>query len=254
MLCILNLLMQYEEISWYSPSVNREMRIRIYGHFGMPVIAFPCQGKQSDDFSNNGMIDALAPLINDGRMKLFCIDANDDETVSDESWDHGKAAYHLELYYHYVVDELLPFVYSKQGGPCEPFLIGASMGGSHAANQFFRRPELYSGFLALSCSFDLARFFGGHMDENVYNNSPVHYLKNMPTDHPYISIYNRKRMIVVVGDGAWEHLVKYTYHWLESITNEKGIHVEYNYWDANSIHDWPSWRYQMPYFLDRVLN
>ena len=52
--------MKYEELSWYSDRLNREMRIKIYGHYGPAFIAFPCQDKQSDDFSNNGMIDALS--------------------------------------------------------------------------------------------------------------------------------------------------------------------------------------------------
>ena len=245
--------MQYEETVWYSSRVNRDMRIRIYGHYGMPVIAFPCQDKQSDDFSNNGMIDALTPLIESGRMKLFCLDANDDETVSLGHLNPGHAAYMLDQYHEYLIQEVLPFVYGKQGGYCLPYLVGASMGGSHSANHFFRRPELFAGFISLSASYDLARFFPNYMDENVYNNSPVHYLSNMPGDHEYIQLYNQKRMIVCVGEGAFEYLVRYTAIWLENITREKNIHVEYNFWDGRSIHDWPSWRYQLPYFLDRVL-
>ena len=246
--------MQYEEVSWYSERLHRDMGIKIYGHYGTPVIAFPCQDKGNDDFYHHGMIDALAPLIEAGRMKLFCLATNDDVTVSHKDWDHGKAAYELEQYHHYLVEEVLPFVMQKQGGPCLPILVGASMGGSHAANHFFRRPDLFGGFISLSCSFDLARFFPDYFDVNVYNNSPVHYLRNMPWDHPYIHQYNQRVMHAVVGSGAYEHLVDYTYHWLQEITDEKGIHVQYHYWDQNSIHDWPSWRYQLPYFLNEILS
>lgn len=245
--------MRYEEASWYSERLGRWMKIRIYGHYGQPVLAFPCQNQPGDDFANHGMIDALSFLIDSGRMKLYCLEVNDDQTVSDESWDHGKAAYLLEQYHHYVVEEVLPFVYDKQRGHCYPYLIGASMGGTHAANQFFRRPDLYSGFVSLSASYDVARCFHDYFDSNVYNNSPVHYLANMPSDHPYMDLYRHKTMCVVVGDGSFEYLVKYTNHWLADVTNRKGIPVWYNFWDQNSIHDWSSWLYQMPYFLDRIL-
>ncbi len=229
------------------------MTIRVYGHFGTPVLAFPCQRQGSDDFYLHGMIDALAPFIESGRIKLFCLDANDEATIAHEGWDHGKAAYLLEQYFQYVIEEVLPYVYSCQGGYCEPLLIGPSSGGTHAANHFFRRPDLFSGFIALSATFDVARFFDGYMDENVYNNSPTHYLENMANDHPYIGLYNQKIMYAVLGEGRFEYQCRYTYDCLKSIAERKGIHIWFNFWDANSVHDWSSWLYQMPYFLERIL-
>ena len=245
--------MKYEEVSWYSDRLKRNMRIKVYGHYGPAFIAFPCQDKQSDDFDNHGMIAALSQFIKDGRMKLFCLDSNDQETVSSTGWEKAPAAYKLEMYHQYLINEVLPFVYDKQCGQCEPYLIGMSMGASHAANNFFRRPELFAGFIGLSGKYDIASFFGGYFDVNVYNNSPVHYLKNMSNDHPYINIYNQKRMIVCVGRGAWEHIVLDTNYQLRDIANEKGINIDFNFWDENSVHDWSSWLYQMPYFLNKII-
>jgi len=245
--------MQYEEVCWYSDRLNREMRIKVYGHYGPAIIAFPCQDKQSDDFYNNGMIDVLSSFIESGRMKLFCLDSNDEETVSSTSWDKAHAGYKLEMYHQYLINEVLPWIYEKQGGYTEPFLIGMSMGASHAANHFFRRPELFSGFLSLSGKFDIASFFDGYMNEDIYNNSPVHYLRNMDNSHPYINIYNQKTMVVVVGKGAFEHLVIDSNYELKEIADQKGIHIDFNFWDENSVHDWSSWKYQMPYFLDKLL-
>lgn len=245
--------MQYEEVSWYSDRLHREMHIKIYGHYGYPVIAFPCQDKQSDDFSNNRMINALSELIESGRMKLYCLDSNDNETVSFEGWDKGHAGYMLEQYHQYLINEVLPFVYDRQKGYCYPYLVGMSMGASHASNNFFRRPELFSGFISLSGEFNIAKFFNGYMDENIYNNSPINYLSNMNNDHPYINIYNQKTMIVCVGEGAYEFLVRDSNVQLSQIAHQKNIHIDFNFWDSNSIHDWSSWLYQLPYFLSKIL-
>ena len=245
--------MKYEEIGWYSDRLGRYMKIRIYGHYGPAFIAFPCQNKQSDDFSNNGMIDALSWFLENGKMKLFCLDSNDDETVSSKSWDKAYAGHKLEMYHQYLIEEVLPLVYEKQGGECLPYLIGMSMGGSHASNNFFRRPELFSGFISLSGKYDVASFFDGYMDANIYNNSPVHYLKNISYSHPYINIYNTKRMISVVGRGAYEHLVLESNYEMANIAYLKGIHIDFHFWDENSVHDWSSWLYQMPYFLGQIL-
>ena len=245
--------MKYEEVGWYSDRLGRYMKIRIYGHYGPAFIAFPCQDKQSDDFSNNGMIDALSWFLENGKMKLFCLDSNDDETVSSKSCDKAYAGHKLEMYHQYLIEEVLPLVYEKQGGECLPYLIGMSMGGSHASNNFFRRPELFSGFISLSGKYDVASFFDGYMDANIYNNSPVHYLRNISYSHPYINIYNTKRMISVVGRGAYEHLVLESNYEMANIAYLKGIHIDFHFWDENSVHDWSSWLYQMPYFLGQIL-
>lgn len=246
--------MQYKEVSWYSERLNRNMRIKIYGHFGPAFVAFPCQDKQSDDFANNGMIDALTPYIEEGRMKLFCLDSNDDETVSFHSWDKGHATHQLEMYHQYFIEEALPFIKNVQGGYGEIYLIGMSMGASHAANHFFRRPELFSGFIALSGKYDIETFFDGYFDDNLYNNSPVTYLANMDGNHPYINIYNQKKMIVVVGQGAYEHLVSDSNYRLRDIAYSKNIHIDFHFWDENSVHDWSSWLYQMPIFVNKILS
>lgn len=245
--------MQIEEISWFSPHVNREMRIRIYGHYGVPIICFPCQEKDCYDFENNGMIANLSDFIESGRIKLFCVDSNDSDSVASTSWDRLHATYMLDQYHYYIVEEVLPFVRFKQGGDCEPLLMGCSMGATHAANHFFRRPDLFAGFIGLSGNYDATYFFSDCFDSNAYNNSPVHYLDGMALDHPWIEMYNRKTMIVCIGSGAYEYLVGYSNYWLKEVTDRKHINVWYNFWDELSIHDWPSWHYEARYFLERIL-
>ena len=65
------------------------------------------------------------------------------------------------------------------------------MGGMHAANFFFRRPDIFDGCISLSGLFHSRLFFGDYMDEIIYHNSPENYLRNLPLDHPYIGLYNR---------------------------------------------------------------
>lgn len=245
--------MKYEEVSWYSSRLGREMRVKVYGHYGPAFVAFPCQDKQSDDFYNNGMIDTLKDYLDNGRMKLFCLDSNDFETVSDIYGDKTHRGYCLEMYHQYFINEVVPFIQAKQGGYQAIYLIGMSMGATHALNNFLRRPEFFSGCIALSGSYSLSWFFDGYMDDNIYNNSPVDYLSNMENDHYYINIYNSKQVFVEVGNGAFEFLVRDSNINLKNICESKHIHFDFEFWDENSIHDWPSWKYALPYFLDKVL-
>lgn len=44
------------------------------------MLAFPCQGGRFYDWENNGMPDAAAWLIQNGRIQLFCADSIDQDS------------------------------------------------------------------------------------------------------------------------------------------------------------------------------
>ena len=90
------------------------------------------------------------------------------------------------------------------------------------------------------------------MDEVVYQNSPVHYLSNMPVDHPYIRLYNQKKSVICVGQGPWE-LPHYTRQ-LDSILKARGIKTWVDYWGYDCSHDWPWWYKQVEYFVPYLLS
>ena len=131
--------------------------------------------------------------------------------------------------------------------PIMPF--GCSMGAMHAANLFFRRPDLFDSVLALSGVYDSFDSFGGYMDDLVYQNSPYHYLSGMPSDHPYIQMYNERKIILCVGQGAWEDVLKESTARLEGVLREKGIHAWVDFWGYDVAHDWDWWYKQVAYYL-----
>ena len=90
------------------------------------------------------------------------------------------------------------------------------------------------------------------MNGLVYENSPVHYLANMPTDHPFISMYNQKKAVICVGQGAWE--IPDTTRQLDSIFHNKGINVWVDYWGNDCAHDWDWWCKQVSYFVPWLLD
>ena len=85
--------------------------------------------------------------------------------------------------------------------------FGCSMGAMHAANLYYRRPDIFDSCFAISGLYDNKEFFGDYCDDLVYNNCPVLYLNNMPADHPYMALYNSQKSLIVVGQGAWEDVL-----------------------------------------------
>ena len=60
----------------WSAVLDREMEFKVYGHGGVPVLALSARGGRFYDWENNGMPDAAARLLNEGKIQLFCADAS----------------------------------------------------------------------------------------------------------------------------------------------------------------------------------
>ena len=130
---------------------------------------------------------------------------------------------------------------------------GCSMGASHAVNFMLRRPDIFDGCIAMSGVYESDDFFGSYMDELLYQNSPNHYMPNLPKDHYYVDCYNHSNIIICVGQGAWEDLMIASTRRLEATFREKGIHAWIDYWGYDVNHDWPWWKVQLPYFMKHIL-
>ena len=71
--------------------IDRGMTIVQYGHYGRPVLVFPSEAGRAWDFENNGMLDAIGNLINDGRVKLYCVDTLDADTWADKAGRRSRS-------------------------------------------------------------------------------------------------------------------------------------------------------------------
>ncbi len=245
--------MKREYYNQHSDVLNEDMSMIVYGEGGYPVIAFQAQDAKSNNFEDFGMIDALAPFIDEGRIQVFSVDNLDEQSWSDQGGDKGARAWRQEEYFKFVTDELVPRVHAWNNSDLRPLTVGCSMGATHAAIAAFRRPDLFQGCIALSGVYRTSFFFGDWMDENLYNNDIPAFLTNMPTDHPYVNLYNQRQLVMCVGQGAWEEGVD-DLHYIDDQLNRLGVSHWCDFWGTDVNHDWPWWRKQMPYFMAEVLS
>ena len=207
--------METQYFKQYSPALDRDMECKVYGHAGRPVLFIPCQDGRFFDFENFHMTDAWAPFIDAGRVMVFSIDTIDRETWSDKGGDPYWRIRRYEQWIHFITDEMVPFmramVNERNGWTGYPGIIafGCSLGATHAANLFFRFPQLFDGMLALSGIYTAAYGFDGYMDEVVYRNSPVDYLSGMSSLWKPLRMWKSVRSMASgdasVGSGlAWK--------------------------------------------------
>ena len=157
--------------------------------------------------------------------KDLAVDSVDEESWSCENGILSWRSARQEQYHNYIIEEVYPILMQKNTSNMLPIVTGPSLGANQAAITFLRRPELFSGLLALSGVYNSDYFFHGWCDENLYKNSPERFLENMPADHPYIDLYNQKKMIFCVGQGAWEYDGAQTLRNLKRIFDEKKINA-----------------------------
>lgn len=243
--------MNIEYHKWWSGVLGQDMELKVYGHAGKPVIVFPTQGGRFYQFEDFGMVSAVSSFIGDGKIKLFALDSIDGQSWA--NWDvHPalRAARHNE-YDCYFMDEVIPFV-REDCHPNEKFLAtGCSMGGYHAANFFFKHPDVFDALISLSGIFRLNMFIGDYMDENVYHNSPLIYLPNLE-DPWFLDRYRVSQIIVCTGQGAWEEEMVADARALGDILAQKDVPCWIDLWGHDVNHDWPWWRIQLPYFLSHL--
>jgi esterase/lipase superfamily enzyme len=224
-----------------------------YGHYGRPVLAFPSDGGRAGDFEDRGMVDAVADLLDAGRVKLYCVDSYDLSSWRDERLSLEQRAHQHERYQQWILDQVLPLLYDDCGGRQDVLATGCSFGAYHAANFALKRADLFPVAISLSGIYDVAVVGGGwERGDAVYFNNPVDYVANLGGDH-LDWLRGRVVLVLVCGQGMWED----TTGALEStrrfagLLAAKQIPHELDLWGHDVPHDWPSWRRQLAHHLPR---
>ena len=237
----------------FSASLGRDMEFKTYGHGGLPAIVFPCMAGRFWDYAEFGMVEAMRPWLDAGRLRLITVDSIDNETWNSGSWDKAERARQQERYFHYLVDELVPRVHAETGWADRLMVTGNSMGGYHAAICMFRRPDLFGWMISLSGVFDPSHFFGDYSDPVLYDNSPAAFVAGMPDDHPYLDAYRHSSIVAAIGQGAWEESLLPSNHHMAAVLRDKNVGAWFDFWGPEWPHDWPTWHAMMPHYLGQLL-
>jgi esterase/lipase superfamily enzyme len=226
----------------------------VYGHYGRPVLVFPSEQGRAWDFENNGMVGAVADLIEAGRVKLYCADSADGWTWSDRSAPIEERARRHGDYEAWVLGAVIPWIRTDCRGPVEVTTLGASLGAYHAANFALKHADVFPFAICLSGNYDPTTWNAwGEPSDATYFNNPMSYVPNLQGGH-LDWLRERVSLLIVVGQGAWE--VDPTGALPSSraftcVLRDKGIRHEFDVWGYDVPHDWPSWRAQLRHHLPR---
>jgi esterase/lipase superfamily enzyme len=231
-----------------SENLQKEMNIAIYGHYGFAMMLFP---STTDDFlenEENGLIESIKPFINKGKCTVFSLPGVHFESWLDETKsDLEKSERHYQ-YNQFIVEEVLPFIFGVCGGPIPIITCGAAIGAFHAANHYFRRPDIFYGVVSMCGTFNIEHFSKGFFNDNCYFNSPVHYLPNL-TDEYWLSFLKSKHHVyLLTGTGDREQPNNLAH--ITEILNMKGIPHNAEFWGEEWGHNPKTWSAMLYHLLD----
>ncbi|MEC8424956.1 MAG: alpha/beta hydrolase-fold protein [Myxococcota bacterium] len=236
--------------TWYSERVGKEMTVARWGWYGTPVILFPTAAADCLDYERFLLIDALEPMLESGRIKVYAV-----ESVTGESWMNSEAppwhrSWMQKRFDEYVEHELLPFIEHDCEGYRGYVAAGSSIGAYNAVNSAAKHPSWFSHVVAMSGTYDFDRWMGGHRDQDYYFNQPMYYLAGVPEGQQLDGI-RRIKWTIASGQGRAE--APDESRRIAALLRGRGAQVDLQIWGRDAHHDWPTWRTMLPLFLDRQL-
>jgi esterase/lipase superfamily enzyme len=234
---------------WHSPHLGLDMPIVSYGYAGHPLLLLPTA--QADFLENERfyLIKSIERYIFEGRVQVFSIDSINRLAWMSRDVPIPESARRHALYARYIEDEVVPHIRRVMNNRDARIAIsGASFGAFHAANQFFRRPDLFDTLIAMSGFYDLAPdYLEGYSDDNVYFNNPMSYLPNMSDHGALETIRHQCDIHIITGQGAYE--APHCSRKLSELLWKKGIWHNLDMWGHDVNHDWPWWRRMLDHYV-----
>jgi len=240
-----------KEVSiWFSPRLEREVRLARWGHFGTPVLLFPTAGGDAEEVERFHLISAIWPLIEAGRIKVYSCDS-----VAGKAWiQEGHAPiYRARLqnaFDSFVYREVVPAIRADcRQQAIEVITAGASIGAFNAVASLCRHPDVFRGAIGMSGTYDLEKWLNGQFFQDFYFSSPLHYLPGLNEGHQLDALRSRF-VLITYGQGRWEEPNE---SWrLANLLGTRGIPNRVDPWGPEWDHDWPTWRAMLPRYLDEL--
>jgi len=237
---------------WAVSFADRPYAVARWGHWGAPVLLFPTGGSDYLDNERFRLVEALRPLVDAGRIKVYSVDApNKDVWINADASPRRRAAVQA-AYDAWLVDELFPWVEADCGhGGGRMVVAGASLGAYQALNAFTKHPDRVGAGIGLSGSYILDRRMGDELgNEDYYYNQPARFLPNLG---PGAQLDALRAGWFQFGLGGGPHENPAGTWRMAEVLGDRGVPNHVEVWGPDSDHDWPTWRAMLPVFIDRAL-
>jgi esterase/lipase superfamily enzyme len=235
--------------NWYTERLSRELLLVRWGDVGKPVLLFPTAGGDAEEIERFHVIDALAPLLEAGRIKIYSCDSIAGRAMLAGEGSPQHQMWVLNQFQQFVHHELVPAIRRDcHSDGIGVIAAGASIGAFNALAVLSRFPDAFTHALCLSGTYDLARFFHASPTDDLYFSTPLYFLPALGGEA--LARLQRRFVLLASGEGRAENISE---SWrVANLLGEKGIPNRVDSWGSDWHHDWPTWRKMLPQYLDEL--
>jgi esterase/lipase superfamily enzyme len=235
---------------WHSERVHKDVTLVRWGHFGQPVLMFPTAGGDAEEIERWQMIDALRPLLDGGRIKLYSCDSVAGMALVQGEGSPRHRMWLQNQFHQLVRHEILPAIRTDCRSDVEVWAAGSSFGAFHAVAAVCRFPDVFSRALALSGTYDLRRFFRGAQAHDwsvdFWVSSPLHFVPTLAGRH--LDVLRTRFILMPSGEGRAEDIGESFA--MARVLGNQGIPNRVDNWGPEWPHDWVTWRKMLPQYLE----
>jgi esterase/lipase superfamily enzyme len=239
-----------DKSSWKSDRVGCEVELVRWGVFGQPVLIFPTAGGDAEEIERFHLVGSVTHLLEAGRIKLYSCDSVAGRALATSEGSPQYRGAMQNRFQEYVAHEVVPAIRADcENEEIEVITAGASIGAFNALAHVVRYPELFSGALCMSGTYDLRRFIkDGDPGPEFYQSSPLHYIDQLEGEH--LDKLRTRMVVLASGEGKAEDIGE---SWrVANALGAKGIPNRVDSWGKSADHDWPLWREMFPKYLDEL--
>jgi esterase/lipase superfamily enzyme len=231
---------------WFSDRTQTEINVVRWGAVGTPVLVLPSAGGDAEEIERFGLVDACAPLLSEGRVKLYSVDSVAGQSMISKAGSVEHRMWLLNQFHECVRWEVVPAIHADLGGPSlDVITCGASIGAFNALALLCRYPDAFSAAIAMSGTYRIERFYDQAWSQDLYLTAPLQFL---PALHgPQLDRLRQRQVLLAAGEGDWEDIGE---SWaMAAVLGEKGIPNRVDNWGPGWAHDWPTWHAMLPQYL-----
>ena len=234
---------------WYSQRLRQDMDVVRWGTTGQPVLLFPTAGGDAEESERFLMLKVLDPLLTAGRIKVYSIDSVGGRALIDSKRQPAQKAHVQRQFLQFIRHEVVPAIRADCQSPdIQIWAAGASIGAYNAVTAVTSFPDVFTRALAMSGTYDLARFLHGFHNEDVHHISPLVYLRYVDPASTHAQLLRQTSIVLATGEGRWEDPAE---SWkVANALGKLGIPNRVDLWGKDYHHDWITWRDMAPKYLD----
>jgi esterase/lipase superfamily enzyme len=234
---------------WRSDRLMREVTLVRWGTWGQPLLLFPTAGGDAEEVERMHLVGSLAPLIRDGRIKVYACDSVAGRALLTREGSPPHQMWVQDQFHRYVRHEVVPAIRMDcRNDEIEVWTAGASIGAFNAVAVLCRFPDVFARAIGMSGTYDLRRFFGvapHQFTEDFWVSSPLHFVPSLGGMH--LDKLRTRFVLLSSGEGRAEAIGE---SWaMANVLGQRGVPNRVDSWGPQWHHDWPTWREMLPQIL-----